>query len=70
MDTALAFCQHLVEGPALLITPGRRDLFTALFRDIKGRWWPMLTSRLWPSSMGANFARFPALRWRHTLAAR
>ncbi|MGH9174459.1 MAG: TA system VapC family ribonuclease toxin [Vicinamibacterales bacterium] len=39
MDTALGFCQRLVDWPrASLITPGRRhwELFTGLCRDIKG----------------------------------
>jgi uncharacterized protein len=38
MDTAVAFCQRLVDWPrASLITPSRHwDLFTSLCRDIKG----------------------------------
>jgi hypothetical protein len=43
MDTALAFCQRLVDWPrASLITPSRRhwELFTGLCRDIKG---PLVT---------------------------
>jgi toxin-antitoxin system PIN domain toxin len=79
MDTALAFCQRLVDWPrASLITPSRRhwELFTGLCRDIKG---PLVTDAYIAAlaiehgceliTTDSDFARFPGLRWRHPLAA-
>ena len=79
MDTAVAFCQRLVDWPrASLITPGRRhwELFTGLCRDIKG---PLVTDAYIAAlaiehgcelvTTDSDFARFPGLRWRHPLAA-
>jgi uncharacterized protein len=79
MDTALAFCQRLVDWPrASLITPSRRqwDLFTSLCRDING---PLVTDAYIAAlaiehgcelvTTDSDFARFPGLRWRHPLAA-
>jgi len=80
MDTALAFCQRLVDWPrASLITPSRRhwELFTGLCHDIKG---PLVTDAYIAAlaiehgcelvTTDGDFARFPGLRWRHPLAAR
>lgn len=79
MDTAVAFCQRLVDWPrASLITPSRRhwDLFTGLCRDIQG---PLVTDAYIAAlaiehgcelvTTDSDFARFPGLRWRHPLAA-
>jgi uncharacterized protein len=79
MDTALAFCQRLVDWPrASLITPSRRhwELFTGLCRDIKG---PLVADAYIAAlaiehgcelvTTDSDFARFPGLRWRHPLAA-
>jgi uncharacterized protein len=79
MDTALAFCQRLVEWPrASLITPSRRhwELFIGLCRDING---PLVTDAYVAAlaiehgcelvTTDSDFARFPGLRWRHPLAA-
>lgn len=79
MDTALAFCQHLVDWPrASLITPSRRhwELFTGLCRGIKG---PLVADAYIAGlaiehgcefvTTDSDFARFPGLRWRHPLAA-
>jgi uncharacterized protein len=79
MDTALAFCQRLVDWPrASLITPSRRhwELFTGLCRDIKG---PLVADAYITAlaiehgcelvTTDGDFARFPGLRWRHPLAA-
>ena len=79
MDTALAFCQRLVDWPrASLLTPSRRhwELFTGLCRDIKG---PLVTDAYIAAlaiehgcelvTTDSDFARFPGLRWRHPLAA-
>lgn len=79
MDTALAFCQRLVDWPrASLITPSRRhwELFTGLCRDIKG---PLVADAYIAAlaiehgcelvTTDSHFARFPGLRWRHPLAA-
>jgi toxin-antitoxin system PIN domain toxin len=80
MDTALAFCQRLVEWPrASLIAPSRRhwDLFVDLCRDIKG---PLVADAYIAAlaiehgceliTTDSAFARFRGLRWRHPLAAR
>jgi toxin-antitoxin system PIN domain toxin len=79
METALAFCQRLVDWPrASLITSGRRywELFTGLCRDITE---PLVTDAYIAAlviehgcelvTTDGDFARFPGLRWRHPLAA-
>ncbi|MCL4813707.1 MAG: type II toxin-antitoxin system VapC family toxin [Vicinamibacteraceae bacterium] len=79
METALSFCQRLVEWPrASLITPGRRhwELFARLCRDIKG---PLVADAYIAAlaiehgcelvTTDSDFARFAGLRWRHPLAA-
>ena len=79
METALAFCQRLVDWPrASLITTSRRhwELFTGLCRDIKG---PLVVDAYIAAlviehgcelvTTDSDFARFPGLRWRHPLAA-
>jgi toxin-antitoxin system PIN domain toxin len=79
MDTALAFCQRLVDWPrGSLITPGRRhwELFTGLCRHITGS----LVTDAYIAALAiehgcelittdSDFARFQGLRWRHPLAA-
>lgn len=78
MDTALAFCQRLVDWPrASLLTPRGRhwELFTGLCRDIKG---PLVTDAYLAAlaiehgcefiTTDSDFARFSGLRWRHPLA--
>jgi uncharacterized protein len=79
MDTALAFCQRLVDWPrASFITPSRRhwEIFTGLCRDIRG---PLVTDAYLAAlaiehgcelvTTDSDFARFPGLRWHHPLAA-
>jgi hypothetical protein len=79
MDTALAFCQSLVDWPrASLITPSRRhwEIFTTLCHDIRG---PLVADAYIAAlaiehgcelvTTDSDFARFPGLRWRHPLAA-
>lgn len=79
METALAFCQRLVEWPrASLIMPGSRhwDLVAGLCRSIKG---PRVTDAYIAAlaiehgceliTTDSDFARFTGLRWRHPLAA-
>lgn len=79
MDTAIAFCQRLVDWPrASLITPSRRhwDVFVTLCADLKG---PLVTDGYLAAlaiehgceliTTDGDFARFPGLRWRHPLAA-
>jgi len=80
MDTALAFCQHLVDWPrASLLAPTRRhwDLFIDLCRDVRG---PMVADAYVAAlaieygceliTTDGDFARFRGLRWRHPLAPR
>lgn len=79
MDTALAFCQRLVDWPrASLITPSRRhwEIFTTLCHDIRG---PLVADAYIAAlaiehgcelvTTDSDFARFPGLRWGHPLAA-
>jgi uncharacterized protein len=79
MNTALAFCDRLVEWPrSSLIMPGRRhwELFSALCREIKG---PLVADADIAAltiehgcelvTTDSDFARFQGLRWRHPLAA-
>ncbi len=79
METAVAFCQRLVDWPrASLIAPSRRhwDVFVNLCKSIKG---PLVADAYIAAlaiehgceliTTDADFARFPGLRWRHPLAA-
>jgi toxin-antitoxin system PIN domain toxin len=79
METALAFCQRLVDWPrASLVAPSRRhwDVLTHLCRDIKG---PLVADAYIAAlaiehgceliTTDGDFARFPGLRWRHPLSA-
>ena len=79
METAIAFCQRLVEWPyAVLVAPSRRhwDLFVALCANIQG---PLVTDAYLAAlavehgceliTTDSDFARFNGLRWRHPLSA-
>ena len=79
METAIAFCQRLVDWPrASFIAPSRRhwDVFVRLCQDIKG---PLVADAYIAAlaiehgcelvTTDGDFARFPGLRWRHPLAA-
>lgn len=79
MDTAIAFCQRLVDWPrAVMIAPSRRhwDVFVGLCAAIRG---PLVTDAYLAAlaiehgceliTTDSDFARFPGLRWRHPLAA-
>jgi uncharacterized protein len=79
MNTAVAFCQRLVDWPrASLIVPGRRHwhLFVTLCASIQG---PLVADAYLAAlaiehgceliTTDGDFARFPSLRWRHPLAA-
>jgi uncharacterized protein len=80
METAIAFCQRLVDWPrAVMITPSRRhwDIFVGLCASIQGR----LVTDAYLAALAiehgcelittdSDFARFPGLRCRHPLAAR
>ena len=79
MDTAIAFCQRLVDWPrASLIAPSRRhwDVFVKLCGGIKG---PLVADAYIAAlaiehgceliTTDGDFARFSGLRWRHPLAA-
>lgn len=78
METAVAFCQRLVERPrAVLIAPSRQhwDLFVGLCADING---PLVTDAYLAAlaiehaceliTTDSDFARFAGLRWRHPLS--
>jgi hypothetical protein len=78
MDTALGFCQRLVDWPrAVMIAPSRRhwDIFVGLCANIQG---PLVTDAYLAAlaiehgcelaTTDSDFARFPGLRWRHPLA--
>ena len=78
MDTAVGFCQRLVDWPrASLIAPGRRHwgVFVNLCRGISG---PLVADAYIAAlaiehgcelvTTDSDFARFPGLRWRHPLA--
>jgi uncharacterized protein len=80
MDTAVAFCQRLVDWPrASFIAPSRQhwDIFAGLCRGIKG---PLVSDAYIAAlamehgceliTTNGDFSRFPGLRWRHPLAAR
>ena len=78
MDTALAFCQRLIDWPrAVLIAPSPQhwDIFAGLCTGIQGA----LVSDAYLAALAiehgcelvttdGDFARFPGLRWRHPLA--
>ncbi|MCA1562646.1 MAG: type II toxin-antitoxin system VapC family toxin [Acidobacteria bacterium] len=79
METALAFCQRLVESSrAILVTPSRRhwDLFVDLCASIQG---PLVADAYLAAlaiehgceliTTDSDFARFKGLRWRHPLSA-
>ena len=79
MDTASAFCQHLVDWPrAVLIAPSRQhwDIFVGLCTDIQG---PLVSDAYLAAlaiehacelvTTDSDFARFKGLRWRHPLSA-
>ena len=78
METAIAFCQRLVNWPrASLIAPSRRhwDLFVGLCEDVRG---PLVADAYLAAlaiehgceliTTDGDFARFRGLRWRHPLA--
>jgi toxin-antitoxin system PIN domain toxin len=79
METAIAFCQRLVEWPrAVLVAPSRRhwDFFVDLCREIAG---PLVADAYLAAltighgceliTTDSDFARFKGLRWRHPLSA-
>ena len=78
METAIAFCQRLVDWPrAIVIVPDRLhwDLFIRLCRNIQG---PLVTDAYLAAlaighgceliTTDSDFARFEGLRWRHPLS--
>lgn len=78
METAIAFCQRLVDWPrAVLLAPSRRhwDIFTGLCTKVQG---PLVTDAYLAAlaiehgcelvTTDSDFARFPGLRWRHPLS--
>lgn len=79
METAIRFCQRLVEWPrAVLIAPSRQhwDLFIALCANIHG---PLVADAYLAAlaiehaceliTTDSDLARFKGLRWRHPLCA-
>ena len=79
METAIAFCQRLVERPrTVLVMPTRRhwDLFVSLCANIQG---PLVADAYLAAlaiehgceliTTDSDFARFKELRWRHPLSA-
>ena len=79
METAVAFCQRLVDWPrAVLVAPTRRhwNIFIGLCASIQG---PLVTDAYLAAlaiehgcelvTTDSDFARFQGLRWRHPLAA-
>ena len=79
METAIAFCQRLVQWPrAVLIAPGRPhwDLFVDLCANIQG---PLVSDAYLAAlaiehgceliTTDSDFARFKGLRWRHPHSA-
>lgn len=79
METAVAFCQRLVDWPrAVLVAPTRRhwDVFVGLCARIQG---PLVADAYLAAlaiehgcelvTTDSDFARFQGLRWRHPLAA-
>lgn len=78
METAIAFCQRLVDWPrAVMIAPSRRhwDVYVGLCTNIQG---PLVTDAYLAAlaiehgcelvTTDSDFARFQGLRWRHPLA--
>jgi toxin-antitoxin system PIN domain toxin len=78
MDTAIAFCQRLLDWPrASSIVPSRRhwDIFVGLCQGING---PLVADAYIAAlaiehgceliTTDSDFARFGGLRWRHPLA--
>lgn len=78
MESAVAFCQRLVEWPrAVMIAPSRRhwDVFVGLCSGIQG---PLVADAYLSAlaiehgceliTTDSDFARFSGLRWRHPLA--
>lgn len=79
IETAVAFCQRLVDWPrAVMIVPSRRhwDIFTSLCATIRG---PLVADAYLAAlaiehgceliTTDSHFSRFPGLRWRHPFAA-
>src|SRR5947209_11480621 len=79
MQTALAYCQSLVECPrAVLIAPSPRHwkIFAHLCEDVQG---PRVSDAYLAAlaiehgcelvTTDSDFARFPGVRWRHPLRA-
>jgi uncharacterized protein len=79
MNTALTFCQRLIDWPrAVMVAPSRRhwDIFVALCAHVEG---PRVSDAYLAAlaiehgcelvTTDSDFARFPGLRWRHPLAA-
>ena len=79
METAIAFCQRLVQWPrAVLIAPGRPhwDLFVDLCANTQG---PLVSDAYLAAlaiehgceliTTDSDFARFKGLRWRHPHSA-
>lgn len=78
MDTAIAFCQRLVDWPrGVLLAPSRQhwDLFVDLCANIQG---PLVADAYLAAlaiehgcelvTTDSDFARFKGLRWRHPLS--
>lgn len=78
MESAVAFCQRLVDWPrAVMIAPSRQhwDIFVGLCSGIQG---PLVADACLAAlaiehgceliTTDSDFARFPGLRWRHPLA--
>jgi toxin-antitoxin system PIN domain toxin len=79
MDTAIAFCQRLVDWPrSVVIAPSRKhwDIFVGLCAPLQGA----LVTDAYLAALAlehgcelittdGDFARFPGLRWRHPLSA-
>lgn len=79
MDTAIAFCQRLIDWPrAVVIAPSRRhwEVFVGLCASVQG---PLVTDAYLAAlaiehgcelvTTDSDFARFKNLRWRHPLSA-
>lgn len=79
METAIAFCQQLVQWPrAVLLMPSRHhwDLFMELCTSVQG---PLVSDAYLAAlaiehgceliTTDSDFARFKGLRWRHPLGA-
>ena len=79
IETAIAFCQRLLDWPrTVLLAPSRRhwDIFVGLCSTIQG---PLVTDAYLAAlaiehgcelvTTDSDFARFAGLRWRHPLGA-